>query len=151
MSDPNAELLSAHHVLEYDYRRSVGPVLGRFFTGLRDRKIVGSKTRAGRVLVPPMEYDPETAEAIDSIVEVGPNGVVKTWAWVCEPMRNHPLAHPFAFALIKLDGADSAMMHAVDAGDESRMATGMRVSPRWAAEPRGSILDLECFEPEATR
>ena len=66
-------------------------------------------------------------------------------------MRNHPLARPFAFALIKLDGADTAMLHAVDAGDASRMATGMRVQPRWAAESKGSILDLECFEPEATR
>jgi len=150
MSDPDTELLSAHHVLEYDYRRSVGPVLGRFFTGLRDRRIVGSRTDAGRVLVPPMEYDPQSGEAVDSIVDVGPGGVVKTWAWVSEPMRNHPLDRPFAFALIQLDGADSSLMHAVDAGEESRMSTGMRVQPRWAAEPKGSILDLECFEPEAT-
>jgi uncharacterized OB-fold protein len=151
MNDANAELLSAHHVLQYDYRRSVGPVLGRFFTELRDRKLVGSKTRDGRVLVPPMEYDPATGDAIDSIVDVGPNGIVTSWAWVAEPMRNHPLPHPFAFALIQLDGADTSMVHAVDTGVASRMSTGMRVAPRWAAEPVGSILDLECFEPEAAR
>ena len=28
---------SAPHIVEYAYRRSVGPVLGRFFTGLRER------------------------------------------------------------------------------------------------------------------
>jgi len=39
-------------------------------------------------------------------------------------------------------------LHAVDAGDESKMKTGMRVQPRWAAEPQGSIRDLECFVPE---
>jgi hypothetical protein len=50
--------------------------------------------------------------------------------------------------LVKLDGADAPMLHAVDAGDESRMKTGMRVQPRWAAEPQGSIRDLECFVPE---
>lgn len=83
MSDVGAEeVLSALHVLEYDYLRSLGPVLGRFFTGLRDRKLVGSKTRDGRVLVPPMEYDPQTGEALDEIVDVGPGGVVTTWAWV---------------------------------------------------------------------
>ena len=152
MSDVGAEeVLSALHVLEYDYLRSLGPVLGRFFTGLRDRKLVGSKTRDGRVLVPPMEYDPQTGEALDEIVDVGPGGVVTTWAWVHEPMRNHPLDRPFAFALIQLDGATSSLLHVVDAGDESKMSTGMRVTPRWAPEPKGSILDLACFEPEKKR
>ena len=34
------------------------------------------------------------------------------------------------------------MLHAVDAGDESKMSTGMQVKARWAPEPQGSILDL---------
>jgi hypothetical protein len=152
MSDANADgVLSAPHVLEYAYRRSVGPVLGRFFTALRDRRIIGSRTADGRVLVPPMEYDPETAEALDACVDVGPGGVVTTHAWVHQPLRHHPLQHPFAFALIRLDGATSALLHAVDAGAESRMSTSMRVVPRWAAQTTGSILDIECFEPEPSR
>ena len=61
-------VLTAPHVLEYPYRRSVGPVLGRFFTALRDGKLVGVKTAKGRVLVPPAEYDPETGEAVDRLV-----------------------------------------------------------------------------------
>jgi uncharacterized OB-fold protein len=56
-------VLSAPHVLEYPYRRSVGPVLSRFFTALRERRIVGVKTRAGRVLCPPAEADPETSSS----------------------------------------------------------------------------------------
>ena len=141
------ELLSAPHVLEYDYRRSLGDVLGRFFTGLRDRRIEGVKTRSGRVLVPPAEYDPETGEATtDEWVEVGPGGVVKSWAWVAEPLGRHILDHPFAFALIQLDGADTALTHAVDAGSEANMKTGMRVTAKWADETIGAIGDL-CFVP----
>lgn len=147
MSDaPGA--LTAPHVLEYPYTRSVGPVLGRFFAGLRERRIEGIRSRSGRVLVPPQEYDPETAETLDDWVTVGDAGVVTTWAWVSEPRRNHPLDHAFAFALIRLDGADSAMLHAVDAVDESRMSTGMRVRARWRDETRGDIHDIVCFEPE---
>jgi hypothetical protein len=41
------------------------------------------------------------------------------------------------------------MLHAVDAGSESRMRTGLRVKPRWRAETKGELLDLACFEPEA--
>ena len=140
--------LSARHVLEYAYRRSLGDVLGRFFGGLRDRVLLGVRTPDGRVLVPPSEYDPRSGESLSELVEVGPAGVVTTWAWVARPSPKHPLDRPFAWALIRPDGADSALLHAVDAGRESAMATGMRVVPRWRAETGGGIRDIECFEPE---
>ena len=142
---------TASHVVEYAYRRSVGAVLGRFFTGLRERKLVGSRTRAGRVLVPPCEYDPETGEAVNEIVDVGPGGVVTSWAWVHRPSQKHPLQRPFAWALVRLDGADTGMLHAVDAGSEARMRTGLRVTPRWREKTVGEIHDIECFVPEAAR
>lgn len=143
------EVLTALHVLEYPYKRSVGPVIGRFLTGLRDQKIVGIRASDGRVLVPPVEYDPQTAAELSEFVDVGPGGVVTTWTWLGEARSNNPLQKPFAWALIKLDGADSALLHAVDAGSEANMKTGMRVKPRWRAERTGHILDIECFEPEA--
>ena len=107
---------SAPYVLEYTYRRSVGPVIGRFFAGLRERAVVGVRTRAGRVLVPPSSTTRRPARRRPTIVEVGPAGVVTTWAWVTTPRPKHPLARPFAWALVQLDGADTAMLHAVDAG-----------------------------------
>ena len=143
------EVLTALHVLEYPYKRSVGPVIGRFLTGLRDQKIEGIRASYGRVLVPPVEYDPQTAQELSEFVDVGPGGVVTTWTWLAEARSNNPLQKPFAWALIKLDGADTALLHAVDAGDEANMMTGMRVKPRWRAERTGHILDIECFEPEA--
>ncbi len=139
-------VLRGLHVLEYPYKRSLGPVLGPFFTALREQRILGIRTRTGRVLVPPAEYDPETGEALDELVPVGPGGQIVSWCWVARPRQKQPLPHPFAFALIRLDGADSALLHAVDAGEESRLRTGARVRPRWAEEPQGGIRDLACFE-----
>lgn len=145
----SAGALSAPHVLEYTYTRSVGPVVGKFFGGLEERKFFGIRTKAGKVLVPPTEYDPDTGDALSEFVEVGQAGVVTTWAWVSVPRLKHPLDRPFAWALIRLDGADTAMLHTVDAGDESRMSTGMRVQVRWRDETVGDLLDIVCFEPEA--
>jgi hypothetical protein len=48
---------------------------------------------------------------------------------------------------VKLDGADTPLLHAVDAGDPAKMQTGMRVRARFAAERSGGIRDLEAFEP----
>ena len=144
----DADVLAAPHVLEYPYTRSVGPVIGRFLAGLRDRRIEGVRARDGRVLVPPTEYDPASGEPLDEFVEVGEAGVVATWAWVSSPRKNHPLDRPFAWALIRLDGADTALLHALDAGTEARMATGMRVRVRWRENTAGEIRDIACFEPE---
>lgn len=142
------DILSAPYVLEYTYSRSVGPVIGRFLGALRDGRIEGVRTRSGRVIVPPTEYDPDTGEDIADFVEVGSSGVVTTWAWLDEPRPQNPLKKPFAWALVKLDGADTAMLHAVDAGSRDRMKTGMRVRVKWAEERTGRIQDIACFVPE---
>ena len=142
------EVLTAPLIIEYPFSRTTGPVIGAFLTGLREQVIVGTKTSDGRVLVPPMEYDPTTGEAATEMVEVGPGGTVTTWAWVHHPRPKDPLDRPFAWALIRIDGAESALLNAVDAGDIGSMSTGMHVAPRWRAEREGHIKDIECFVPD---
>lgn len=142
-------VLSAVHTLEYPYTRSVGKVIGTFLAGLRDQRILGSvRPGAKGALVPPSEFDPATAETLTEMRDVADTGTVTTWSWVVEPRAKHPLQKPFAWALVRLDGAGSSLLHAVDAGDEARMKTGMRVRARWRPERTGMITDIECFVPE---
>jgi hypothetical protein len=122
-------------------------VLSQFMTALAGRRILGSRGADGRVHAPPFEYDPVTFAPPAELVEVGPEGTVTSWSWAGEPLEGQPLARPFGWALIRLDGADTAMLHAVDAGSAAAMATGMRVRVRWAASPAGHIRDIACFEP----
>ena len=144
MSQP--EVLHQAFELGYTYTRSTGPVVGRFLTELKRRKIVGIKSSDGRVIVPPMEYDPETADALTEFVEVGQEGEVVSWAWVREPREAHPMDVPFAWAMIKLDGSDVPLVHCVAADTEGEMSTGVRVRAVWADETVGFITDLRCFE-----
>jgi uncharacterized OB-fold protein len=139
--------LSAPLEISFDYTRSLGPTLNRFMSGLADRRILGTRGADGRVHVPPFEYDPVTLAPPDEFVPVGPEGEVTTWSWMPEPIEGQPLDHAFAWALIRLDGADTAMLHAVDAGSPGAMRTGMRVRARWADETIGHIRDIVCFEP----
>lgn len=141
------EVLRAPLVIEYPFSRTVGPAVGAFLTGLREKVVVGVRGADRRVIVPPTEYDPVTAEELSELVEVGPDGEVLTWSWVDAPRPEHPLDHPFAFALVKFDGADTGFLHAVDA-DQSAMASGMRVTVKWRAEREGHVRDIECFVPE---
>lgn len=135
-------------VLEYTYKRSLGPVLSQFFTGLRDGVLLGARTSSGNTLAPPTEYDPATGHGIESLVPIGPGGVVTGWTWCDRPPPSCPLGAPFAWALVKPDGADTAMMHAVVAPRDA-MHTGMRVTCRWAEARSGSLWDMT-FAPEDT-
>ncbi|WFB06346.1 OB-fold domain-containing protein [Streptomyces sp. LX-29] len=141
-----SELLSAPLTVEFPFTRSLGPVQGAFLTGLRERVVLGVRRPDGRVLVPPLEYDPDTAADLHELVEVGTTGTVTCWAWNPTPRRGQPLGTPFAWVLVRLDGADSALLHALDAPDPGAVRTGLRVRVRWAAERTGAITDIACFE-----
>jgi uncharacterized OB-fold protein len=149
--DDQGQSLRAEHVLRFPYRRSTGAILARFFTEIRDhRRFLGVKTASRGVLCPPVDVDPDSLEdlSVDDLVEVGPAGCVKSWTWLREPRPGNPLERPFAWALIRLDGAASALLHAVDVGSESAMETGMRVVARFRDERNGDIHDIACFVPE---
>jgi uncharacterized protein len=133
--------------ITFDYTRSLGPVLGQFMTALKERRILSARGADGRVHAPPFEYDPVTSRPPEELCEVGQAGTVVSWSWLPEPLAGQPLERPFAWALIRLDGADTAMLHAVDAGSAAAMRTGMRVQARWADDRVGSIRDIACFEP----
>ncbi|WP_025620424.1 Zn-ribbon domain-containing OB-fold protein [Salinispora cortesiana] len=148
MDTASAPPLAAPLDIVFDYTRSLGPVLGRFMTGLRDRRVLGARTADGRVHVPPLEYDPATHAPVTELVPVPPTGTVTSWTWTDRPLDGQPLDRPFGWALIRLDGADTALLHAVEAGTRESMRTGMRVRIRWAAERSGHIRDIACFEPD---
>lgn len=149
MTTPPVAPLSAPLDISFDYTRSLGPVLTQFMAGLAQRQILGSRGGDGRIYVPPAEYDPVTFAPPQELVTVGPGGTVLAWSWQPEPREGQPLSHPFAWALIELDGANTGLLHAVDAGTAANMHTGMRVRPRWAETPAGHITDVVCFEPES--
>ncbi len=138
-----AELPDIDFTLEYPYTRTTGPIIGPFLTGLRDGRILATRVR-DRVLCPPVEYDPDTGATVGpaALEEVGPAGTVEAWTWVADPTSKHPFDQPFAFAQIRLDGADTTLLHAVQAGSIDDMAAGMRVVARYRDDRQGTINDI---------
>jgi len=67
-------------------------------------------------------------------VPVGPEGEVTTWT----------ISGDRAFALVKLDGADTAILHYILG---SKVRTGMRVRAQFSEVRKGHIMDIQGFEP----
>jgi len=137
--------LQQRRVMEFPYKHSTGEVIGRFLAGLKlQQKIWGQRVAGLGVVVPPLGYS-----EIDGgeWVEVASTGVITAAAVVHQPIeRLHPFTAPFAFVLVRLDGADTALAHVVR-DDLERARVGARVEAVWAADEArtGSIRDILCF------
>ena len=134
--------------LEFPYKHSTGRTIGRFLAGLRDQKQIWGQRVAGTgVTVPPMGYSEADGSGEGPWVAVGPQGTVTAVALVERPLAYlHPADRPFAFVLVKLDGADTALAHIVTDGHD-RVAVGARVEAVWKpdGERTGTIRDIAAF------
>lgn len=144
MSD---DVLRAAHDVTLSYRRSVGGADAVFLAGLARREIRASVGAGGTVAVPPVDWDPVTGSPVRGFVRLADRGTVRTWTWVPDPPAGHPMDRPHALALIAFEGADTALLHYVDAGEEATMRTGMAVRADWREETVGSVLDIRAFVP----
>ncbi|MCX4096919.1 Zn-ribbon domain-containing OB-fold protein [Nocardia sp. alder85J] len=141
------ESLCAGYEIAFPFERTTGTMVGTFLGGLRERRLLGVRTGRGTVLCPPAEFDPVTGEPLSELVDLEPEGSVRAWTWV-PPRAGDPVPHPFAWALVAVDGTEGSFFHAVDTGgDPDRLRRGLRVRARWAEQPRGELRDLVCFEP----
>lgn len=139
--------LRAEFELGYTYTRTPGPVIGRFLAALKQQRLFGRRLADGTVLFPPTEYDPRSGEDSGDWVEVAATGTLQGWTWIAQPNAHHLRTRPFAFGLIRLDGADTPFLHLVDVPGPEWLHRGMRVALVWAPERRGAITDIAGFEP----
>ena len=146
-AEPFAAPMSQDSTLEFPYKHSTGETIGRFLAGLKEQgKIWGQRAAGQGVVVPPLGYSETDGTGGGEWVEVSDHGVVTAVAVVHEPLDGlHPFSEPFAFVLVKLDGADTALPHVVR--DPAGLAVGSRVEAVWkpAAERAGSLRDIETF------
>jgi len=149
MAAPVAPLF-ADTTMEFPYKHSTGETIGRFLAGLKEqRRIWGQRVPGQGVVVPPVGYSETTAAEGGEWVAVANTGVVTAVAVVHEAVEGlHPAAAPFAFVLITLDGADTALPHIVTEGLD-RLHVGSRVEAVWKSDEEriGSIRDIAGFRP----
>lgn len=123
------------------YRYTAGDAHKGFLRGLADGRIVGRRCPECRiVIVPARPFCPECSAATGEEVQVEETGVLLGWT------TRWRAGEQVTFALVRLDGADTAMLHLVDAAPD-QLAEGARVRARWAAERNGEITDIEAFVP----
>lgn len=139
-----------HGTFALPYNYFAGRLGSTWLIALRDeQKIYGLRhPNNGKVYVPPRQTDErDFVDLTGDWVEVGPAGIITGLTIIRYQAPYHPLPTPFGLALIKLDGADTALVHLIRQSDLPRAGIGNRVRAVFAKERKGSILDISYFEP----
>ena len=129
--------------LSFNY--AAGEAASRFLIALRDeKKILGTRCPScRRVLVPARSFCPRCFVDTGEWVEVGPAGTVSAFAPVFHSLSAE--SRIVSLALIRLDGADTALVHFIGEADAPQI--GLRVVAVFAESRSGHILDIAYFKP----
>ena len=134
-----------------DFLVSTGATGTRFLSEIRDnKKIMGIKCpQCARVYVPPRLHCPECFVRMTEWVDLSGKGTLSSYTIVRYKQSYTIKDVPFAFGLIQLDGADTAIAHFLGDIDLDKLKVGMRFEPVFKDEREGSILDIDYFKPSS--
>lgn len=148
LSDPKDVILVDGQV-PIRHRYTPGVAGEAFFTALRGGRFVASRCDSCSITYcPPRLFCERCFDGpLEADIEVGPEGTVESFSVGYIDVEGEPLDEPKTLALIRLDGADTVLVHFLV--DSDHLMIGQRVQP--AFEPKGkrtgSILDLRGFAP----
>jgi uncharacterized OB-fold protein len=134
--------------LAVSFRYTPGVGNTAFFEGLRDRGVfLGSRCESCTVTYLPARVFCERCLAeLEPTIECGPEGEIVSWTLVRVDVDDQPLDRPVTYGLVRLDGADTVLLHRLIDVDGEPMI-GDRVRAVLASDRDGSVLDVSGFAP----
>ena len=132
------------------HRYTAGIAGERFFRALADRGVFLA-TRCGAchvVYCPARAFCERCMAGLEDELEVGPQGTLESFTIVHRGLDGRPLTAPVAVGLVRLDGADTFLVHRIG-GDSGDLQIGITVEPvlKDASQRHGCLDDVEHFRP----
>jgi len=130
------------------YKWSTGDAIGRFLAGLEDGEILAAVCpECDDRIVPARSFCGSCHVATDGFEAVSDVGQISTYTVVEVENESAPADPPYAIAVIRLEGADTGMVHIVDTASPGEVETGGEVEACWKSpgNREGRITDIEHF------
>ena len=140
--------------LALPYTYFAGRVGSKFITTMRDqKKIMGVRcSQCNKVFVPPRQTCAICLEDLqNNWVELQNAGEVTNFTVVRYNDKHLPRTAPFILVMVKLEGADTPMVHILEGIKPEEVRMGLKVKPVFAKETTNTILDIDHFEPITVR
>jgi len=133
---------------------AVGPVFERFYEGLKQEIIWGTKcSGCKKTLVPARTFCPECLVDMNEWVQVSQKGKLVSWTLANYQFYGAPTEPPFVGALIRLEDCDCDFLHLLGGPEfedlstiKSKLKKGSDVRAVWNEEKKGHMLDIKYFK-----
>ena len=134
--------------IDIPFQYTPGAAITRFLEALRDQKILAAGVQGEeRKTVPPLSFCGRTWKEAREWVELQGTGVLESFAIVPHSMAELPEAGSrIVFGLVRLDGAETRLVHLVHVQKESDLKVGARVRVVWSKERTAGIHGIAGFE-----
>jgi len=139
------------YLMKIEYSYAAGAHATRFFRELRDHaRLWGVRCPScQRVYVPPRPVCGICFQPAREWVQVSDEGEIVGCTVVqvpfIDPMTGKQRPVPYGFAIIRLDGASTALYHFLEETDPTKMYVGQRVKAVFRPERTGSLDDILHF------
>jgi len=131
------------------HRYTAGIAGERFFQALRDRGVFLATRCEGCAVTycPARAFCERCLAGLDDYFEVGPRGVLESFTIVQRGLDDRPLEEPVTVGLIRLEGADTFLVHRLGGDGEDGWRSGLSVEPvlKPQAQRLGRLDDVEHF------
>lgn len=146
---PDPEYLMAERDFDSIFTYTAGRIRSKFLTELRDNKnIVGTKcSDCNIVYVPAKSTCIKCFASLDNFVDVNKSGILTTYSVIHRSQEIYPMESPFILGVIKLDGADTGLVHFVSEVSTEEVKIGMELEAVFREDRKGSISDIKYFRP----
>jgi uncharacterized OB-fold protein len=140
---------TVHGELPVRFRYTPGIGNTAFLEALRDRAVFVGSTCAscGVTYVPARIFCERCLAALEPDTECGPDGELESWTVGHIGIDGDPLDQTTTVGLVRLDGADTVLMHRLLGDGPWRIGQRVRAVVRAPEERVASILDVEGFRP----
>lgn len=131
------------------YHWWAGETASKFFIALRDeKKILGTKCpECGKTFLPPRKNCPLCFHVQTEWVRLSEEGEVVSFTVARAQRASLAKPVPVIFALIRLDGADTAILHYLENVKPENVRIGMRVRAVFAENRQARMQDIAHFVP----
>ena len=134
--------------MEYTYVAGAGRSV--FLRGLQERRLLAARCPGcSRVYAPAPQSCSRCLRPVGPPFELTGHGRVATFCVVNFPFPGQVYQPPYVVAHIRLDGADTSLMHLVREVAPERVRIGLRVEPVWVCthELDTSTTSIRYFRP----
>lgn len=150
VSDPR-DVVIREGQIPIRHRYTPGVAGEAFFRALKDRgEFLASRCEGCHITYcPPRLFCERCFAELSPDATAGPEGTLESFTVGYAGVEGEPLDEPVTLGLVRLDGADTVLMHfLVDLGDRPlEMGIRVRAVLQPKAKRAGSILDVKGFRP----